>query len=339
MSTPIESNVGGLWQGKQVAAGTKLAPNAAGIRRLRWQDGSLKPAKEIDTEPYVDGQAFPDATPFVTKVGGEVGEVTAQAQPETTGFCFAQIIGVDVVTGASDPYTHTISSSNLGGAYQTFYQGVGATTTMNLAYWDALISKLTWRVGQDQHVAHITQAVRAGKTQWAGTLPTAADAGSDPFLWSNVAGEVKIDGTAICEVDGETLEVDRNLEDYMGSGLSPCFFVPTSGSITRSVSSVVSSVTAPLIKDALFASATPADAADQSPTIKHVNLATKYTLAVGRTIEIQTPKVIFDLADLETGASPEGGPMQVTIGGRCRPSGATPALTVIATTGDAGPYV
>ena len=105
--TPIESNVGGYWQAKQAEVGTPTAYNAATVRRLRLVDGGLKAVKEIGSEPYVDGQVFQDATPYVTRLGGDAGSVSIQAQIETAGFLFAQIIGADVVTGSNPNFVYT----------------------------------------------------------------------------------------------------------------------------------------------------------------------------------------------------------------------------------------
>lgn len=337
--TPTESNVGLLVQGKQTALGTPLAYNAAALKRLRLRESSLKPIKEIGVEPYVDGSTFPDPTPYVTRTGGEVGDATLQVQPETGGFLFAQLIGSDVVTGGSDPYTHTISSGNFQGGYQTIFQKLGSTNNMNLRFADALISKGVWQVGQDQMVAHFTESIRALSAAWFATDPTATDSGTDPFLWSEVTGEAKIDTVAFAEVSGEQLEIDRQLDDYMGDANAPCALVPTAGQVTRSLSAIVSNNTLPVLKDALFGSASPSDGTAVTSAIKHVDLATKYTRSASRSIEIQTSKVAVDLGDLDLAPNPDGGAKQFTISGRCRPNGATPSVRVIAKTADSAAYV
>lgn len=337
--TPIESNVGTIVQGKQASLGTKLAYNAATLRRLRLRDGGLKPLKEIGYEPYVDGSTFPDPTPYVTRMGGEVGDITVQAQPETAGFLFAQLIGVDVVTGASDPYTHTSSTGNLLGAYQTIYQEMGSSNKVSLQFWDALISKGVWRVGQDQMVAHFTESIRAVQAgAWNANSPTAADSGNDPFLWSEVTGAALIDAVAYGEISGETLEVDRKLDDFQGDDVRPCCFVPTAGEITRSVSTIVSNNTLPILKSALYNTASPADGTAVSATIKHIALSTKFTRSASRSVQIDTGKVVVDLNDLDLSPNPEGGAKQLVLGGRCRPTGGT-ALTVITKSGDATAWV
>lgn len=340
--TPIESNVGGYWQAKQAAVGTPTAYNAATVRRLRLVDGGLKAVKEIGSEPYVDGQVFQDATPYVTRLGGDAGSVSVQAQIETAGFLFAQMIGADVVTGSTPNFTHTISSGNLQGAYQTIWQQTGQSSPINTRFSDALVSKLTWRVGQDQLVSRITQDIRAIKTAtWVANMPTATDAGTDPFIWSEVVGEVKIGvgPTVLAEADGETLEVDRHLDDHLGDNPAPVAFVPSVGEMTRSVSAIISNNTLPEIKQALWNSATPADGTELSSSIRHLSINTKYTRDPNRSIEIQTPKVIVDLGDFDFSPSPDGGKLSVSFGGRCRPSGGSSMLTVIAKTGDTAAYV
>lgn len=338
----IESGTGGVWRARQAALGTITAANHASVKRLRLTgDSGFKAAKTNGSEESVDGLRFSNAAQFIDSIGGAVGEVTFQAQPETAGHAFAQVIGVDVVTGSSPDYTHTMAVGTANGQYQTFYQSVGnAVGPVKQSFWDALTNTFTWSCGQDNKVAHITEGVMALKAaDWVATNPTAADSGSDPFNWNEVTSEVKINGTAFEEADGDTLEIDCKLDVHRGDNAAPACFVFGKGSIMRSVSAVVTENTLPVILTNLYGTATPAGAAPVSAAVASVALATKYTRTAARSLEIQTPKVISKADDFEMFPKAEGGKIPVVFGGEALKDGSTAQLTVIAKTGDATSYV
>ena len=341
MAEPIESGVGSVHYAKQTAAGTIAAPAAAGTVRLRHRAGTLKPAKVYGQEEYTDGEPFASPAMFVERIGGEVGSLTHQAQPETGPVMFAQIAGVDVVTGVADPYTHTITSATANGPYGTFRQSVGsAVGPVRQAYWDAKVSKLDFQCGTEQLVAHqeITpMALKAGETYSA--APTAADSGSDPFNWHEAEAAVTIDAVVLREVDGETLSIDRRLEPFRGQSSHPIALIPRKGTIDRAFTALVTADTLPIVNQAIYDTPTPADATLPSQTVRYFAMESTYTRSATRSLKITTPRVAVNPDDIEIGPDPEGGAIKVTFGGPCLKSGASPALTIVAKTGDAASYV
>src|SRR5262245_57586768 len=116
----IESVTGDVWQCKQSTLGTIQAPTDTAMKHLRKVgDGSLKAAKVYGSEEYVDGKSWGSPGMFVDQVGGDVGDLECQGQITNSGFAFAQIAGVDVVTGTTPDYTHTIALGTVQGALQT----------------------------------------------------------------------------------------------------------------------------------------------------------------------------------------------------------------------------
>lgn len=347
---PIEAGSGHVWQSKQAALGTRELASAATMKHLRKAgDDGMKANKVIGSEPWVDGQAFASPSQYIDAVGGDVGPVTFQAQIATAGFEFAQIIGVDVVTGTTPDYTHTIAAGNANGAYQTFYQQAGVSVgPLNFSFWDALLNTLTWNCGQDQKTAHMTAGVMALQAaEWFTTAPTITDAttgtttdqGADPFTWNEVTGAVTIDAVAFAEADGDTLEIDRKLDVHRGDSAAPACFIRSQGEINRTISAIVTDNTIPKIKSVLYGTASPADGADVSTTPSYVALKTVYTRSSVRSLSIDTPKVGVNPSDWEMGPKTGGGKIPVTFGGQALKSGATAALTIIAKTGDPTVYV
>lgn len=342
MTAAIEAGLGHVWQAKQAALGTITASNAAGMKHLRAVgDKALKAAKEHGSEEWVDGLAWGSPGVYVNTVGGEVGDLTFQAQPETTGFVFAQAIGADSVSGSGDPYTHTIETGSAAAALQTIYQKAGSSVgPWRNSFFDARINKLTWNCGQDQKIAHVTESILAMKSaQWFGTDPTASDSGTDPFQWSEVTGAVTIDGTARPEVEGETLELDRKDTIHYGDSIAPVCFIAGKGEITRTFSAIVTDGTLPILKNALYGTTSPSNGTALADTVQYAALETVYTRAADRTITITTPKVELKAADFEIGPRAEGGKIQVAFGGRCLKDGSDPALTIVALTADSASYV
>lgn len=337
----IEAGIGDFHYAKQSALGTIAASNAAGTIRIRKVgDAALKSGKTFGREPYVDGQSVDDPNIYVDQIGGEVGTLPFQAQPETGGVMWAQAIGVDVVTGTNPDYTHTMALGVIQPPYGTWRQSVGqAIGPYREAYWDSKISKLVWNCGQDQKVAHMDATIMALKAgEVYSTTPTATDSGSDAWNWNEVAGEVKIDTVSFPEISGETIEFDRKLGVHRGDASAPVAIFPTKGSLLRTFNGVVTDTLLPKIKAAIWGSATPADGTLPDNTVSYVALATKYTRTATRSLEILTPKVAVSPADFEIGARDSGGLIPIVFGGDCKKNGGTAALTVIAKTADATAY-
>lgn len=340
-NAPIESGIGSLWLAKQSALGARAGVTDTSTIRPRWASGALKANKMLGQEEYVDGNRFGSPAVYADNLAGEVGSVVVQAQPETAGPLFAWILGVDTVTGAGDPWTHTMTSAGTGGKYLTIHQKVGsAIGPVRQRYWDAKIAKLMWECGQDQKTAHLTSDVQALTAAEAfGTDPTAAEATTDPFYWPEVVGAIQLDTVVTAECHGEVLEIDTKLSPYKGDNISPLALVEGKGEITRTVRTIVTDDTLANYYNALYgATGSPASGTLPVATVYYANIDTKYTKSANRTLQIQTPRVAVKPDDLVVAPQPEGGVVEMILGGVALKNGATPALTVIAKTGDSTTY-
>lgn len=337
----IESGTGDVWQVKQTVQGTVQAPTDANTKHLKKVgDDALKAAVAHGSEESVDGLTFGSPGVFVDTIGGDCGTITAQAQIETTGFAFAQMLAVDVVTGTTPDYTHTIVSNNNAQPYNTFRQKVGnAVGPWRNSFFDSKIGKLTFNCGQDQKVAHIAQNVFSlAAGNWFTADPSAADSGTDPFNWNEVAGSLKIGSTVFNELDGDTLEIDRKLAVHRGDSAVATCFLPGKGEINRSFSGLVSDNLIPEIQNALYGTGTMTDGLAVAKTVQYRLLESTYTRTSVRSLKITTPKVQMKPDDFEIGPRAEGGKIPITFGGMCFLSGGT-HITVVAKTGDATAYV
>ena len=342
MSQGIETGTGGLWIANQTTLGTIAATTAASTLRLRKAtDDSLKSNKTHGREPYVDGAAYDSSTPYVDVVAGDVGQFAFQAQIETGAALMARHVGVDTVTGASDPWTHTITTGTTNPVTQTIREKTGqAVGPYRAAWYDAVLNTLTWNCGHDQNVARITANVQALKAAEISstTDPTATDSGTDPWRWGEANGAVTIGGTAFPEFSGETLSMDRGWTTYQGDNIEPVFFVPGRGAINRTFAGGVTDTLLPQLLLALYGSSTPAVATRPTSQPSTVALKTVYTRSGTRTLTIDTPKVEVRPDDIIIGTQPQGGLRPVAFGGQAL-AGGSPMLTVTALTGTSTSYI
>ncbi len=341
MAVPLESGIGVVNFNKQSAKGTMAtaASTAVGTNRPRLYESTLKPNKVTGSEEYVDGQRFSSPSQFVDMTGGEVGDVTIQAQAENASLFFAQILGVDVVTGASDPYTHTITSAGTAGGYGTWWADVGSSVRNREVFWDAKISKLVFEIGQDQKVAHQTMSLMSLKPgEVYTTNPTKTEDASDPFYWTEVTGAAEIDSTVVREVEGETLEIDTGMEVFYGDDREPLQLIEKKGGITRTLKTIVTDDTLAKYKKVLYGTATPTAGDRPSADVAYFPLETVYTKSATRTLSIVTPRVSVKSDDFQIGPQREGGKTEIMFGGECLKDGATPALTIVGLSADATSY-
>jgi hypothetical protein len=342
MAEVIESGVGTY---NYVPHAKGVAPNAAavtvGTNRPKAANGSkLKANKRTGKEEYVDGNRFGSPTPYTEGTGGEVGDVVSQVQPENGGLFPAKILGVDVVTGASDPYTHTIASTGTGQNYGGWFQKVGsAVGPVRQLFWDAKFSKMVWECGNDQYIAHLTKSIMALKAGQIFTVdPTKGEDTSDPYLWSESDTFVSFDGTALTEVNGEVLEIDTGMEAYYANNIEPVHLVEKKGSIVRTLKAIFTDVTILKFYKALYNDPAPVAGTRPVKDIFYANVVNKYQRSATRSVQITTPKVAIEADNMEIGPQAEGGVIPVELGGACLKSGASAALTIVALSADATTY-
>jgi len=342
MATAIESGIGALNYGRQTAKGTKAtaATTTVGYNRPKWFDGTLAVKKTLGAEPYIDGQRFASPSMYTDRVGGMVGTPIIQAQPENVGLFYAAVLGVDTVTGGADPYTHTITSAGTSGHWGTWWQKVGsAVGPQREIYWDSKIAKLVDTCGRDQKNMHLALDVMALLAGEIFTVdPAKTEDTSDPYLWTEVTGTVTFDGTVVSEVSEESIEVDTGMEAFYGDDIKPAQLIEKKGSITRTLTSIITDATLAKYRLAIWNNATPSLGDTPVKNVFYAAVSTLYTRSATRTVTKTTPKVAVKPDDMSVGALREGGAIPITFGGDCLKSGGTPALSVVALSGDTTTY-
>lgn len=342
MAVAAETGIGTLNFNKQAAKGTMAtaASTAVGTNRPKLYEASLKPNKQSGEEEYLDGQRFASASQFVAQTGGEIGDVTIQVQPENAGLFHAQLIGADVVTGASDPYTHTIATSNALGGYGTWWSDVGVAVRNREAHYDTKIAKSTFEAGTDQRVAHQTMSLMSLKPSEVYTVnPTKTEDTSDPYIWSEVSGSVTIDATVIKEVEGEVLEIDTAMEAFWGDQVEALQLIEKKGNIMRTFKTILTDETLLKYNKAIYGTDTPSAGDRPTADVAYFAGSTVYTRSASRTLTITTPRIAVKTDDLAIAGQREGGKLPLVFGGKCLKDGSTAALTIVALSADASTYL
>lgn len=344
MTVVIESGIGAVNYGRQTAKGTiaTAATTTVGYNRLKHAGGGFKSGKALGKQEYSDGNRFGSPSVFVNYVGGNVGAVTLQAQPENIGLFYAQILGADVVTGASDPYTHTITPSNNGGAWGTWWQKLGsAVGPEREAFWDSKIKKLVQSSPRDRNVVNLELDVACLKAAEVFTTdPAKAEDSSDPYLLTEASGALTFDGTVVQEIEDSIVEIDTAMEPFYGDDEEPLQLIEGKGGINRSISAIVTDDLLGKYRKALYNSATPSAGTRPGTVVFAPSVTQVFTRSATRTATIATPKVTIEPSDFdEMAPMVDGGKRAIKFGGQCVKSGASPQITVTVLSGDATAYV
>lgn len=342
MGTAIESGIGTLNYGRQPAKGTPAtaATITVGYNRPKWFGGALKSGKTLGQEEYVDGQRFASPSVFTDRVGGDVGSLTLQGQPENTGLFGGAILGVDTVTGAADPWTHTMTSAGTSGQWGTWWQKVGSAIGPERGmYSDSKIAKLMLQCGRDQKTMHLELAIMClNAAEVYTTDPARTEDTSDPYFWTEATGSVTFDGVVDSDANEETLEIDTGMEAYYGDDIKPSQLIEKKGSIVTTVKSIVTDTTLAKYRLAVYNTATPTAGTKPVKAVFYAALSTLYTRSATRTLSISRPRIAVNPADMVVAPQPQGGANEISFGGACLKNGATPALTMVALSGDSTTY-
>jgi hypothetical protein len=187
----IEGNQGLLLIGRQSAAGTPLDPTAAGsftstanaqrFYQLPWISGDFSVNRTDGKTSYpVYGQRFYSATDYVQSLIGEGTPVFAGTPTSIAQLC-AWFLGVDTLTGASDPATHVATSPLTGGAglpYLTVFkelgvnEGSGSASPGRWAFADSQITGLVIEGSSANPAVQVTATIRSANPGIVSSAPS-----------------------------------------------------------------------------------------------------------------------------------------------------------------------
>ena len=342
MATVIESGIVTINYGRQSAKGTAAtaATTTVGYDQPKWAGGHLSPNKKLGNAEFIDGSRFGSPSTYTDAVGGEVGSLSLQLQPENAGLYAAAILGVDTVTGASDPYTHTITSAGTSGHWATWWQKVGSSVgPERQRFSDSKIAKLALSSTFADKVLKADLDIQSlSAAQTFGTDAAKSQNTSDPYFHTEATGTFSIDSTVINEVTESMLEIDTQMKPFYGDSIAPLQLIEGKGLITKSVKSIVTDDTLGKFRKAVYNAASPSSGTDPNSAVFYAAISQTYTRSATRTLSISAPRVAIDPATMNVAPKPEGGEIELTLGGTCLKNGATAALSIVALSGDATTY-
>ena len=342
MSEAIESGIGSLNYGKQTAKGTvaTAATVTTGYDQPKWKDGMLGSKKTLGQEEYVDGQRFGSPAEYTATIGGLVGTVTIQPQPENVGLYAAQLLGVDTVTGTVDPWTHTITSAGTSGAWGTWWQKVGANVGPNRELFsDSKIAKLVINCADKQNVMHYAMDVASlNPSQVYEVDPAKTQATTDPYYWTETVGALTFDGTVFSDINEEITEIDTGIKPYWGNDIRPAQLIESKGTIVSTLKTIVTNVTREKYLKALYGEVAPAVGKQPVKAVFYAAAKTVYEKSATRKMTVERPKIAVKPEEMALGALAEGGEIPISFGGNCLKEGATAALTIIVLSGEEKSY-
>lgn len=326
----VQSGIGRLWVAKQTASGSMTAAGSANQFSPKLVESTLVAHKAFDKAEYVDGEKYENSQIFTNEIAGELGNFKILGQPESAGRLLAHFFNEDVVTGTG-PYVHTITTTGVGGLYNTIHQLTGATgNAVEHIYWDALLDMFSFECSSADPASMLDFKVigRVGGQVYT-SAPTAAIASQDAIAWPNVEGTITIDGTVYESIQGEKIEVDNQSDIARGDSPEVVSFISKRGTVTRSLTTFFNDETLPLFYLSLYNDSTPAAGAVPTSDVVSADVSTTYTVATNQYITFTTPNLTFEPQEFQP-VSPkgEGGAMELTLSGACRKDGSDPALTI-----------
>lgn len=291
-------------------------------KKLPLIDGGLSPKSESAMKRFLDGKRFGKKIQFkkTTAVGGEI---TLMATPEALAFVESCIHTNDSVTGSSAPYTHTLTSDADDSNWLTFVQRIGTgDVVLRDQFVDCRIVgyELEGSAGSDDPVT--IKATIIGLTVEASqpSDPVATDDPTDesqPYVWTDIAGSVEIDGDTFRNVSQLALSVATGEELYFSDDVTAYDIVSGEPSIEVAGTFLVDEDGLAIWNKIHYGSAVPATGA--GITRDELRGSIEWSWAYGSSSSLRSATYTLGNVTLTTDSeitpSPEGGAAEISIAG------------------------
>jgi hypothetical protein len=328
----LESNLYALWGAKQSAKGT---PATEGKRRFNQVAGDLATNREDGSEGFSNLDRFGDMTDFVNTLTGE-GNPGLQTTPTETAWLCWIFFGADTVVGAADPWKHTFTPQTNGGFWATFWKRVGGSVVQREKFNDCRVGQLVMEGSTGQKVVRITPAVLSLDPGEVFTVdPTIEQPTEDPFLWTEGTGTFAVNTVVLKGSSQFTATWDEGLSPYYGDDVVAIDLVTGNANISLGCTILVDSAGQGEYNKRIYGEAAPT--AGKKPLKVPENVGSykfKLTkknaagaLVPARTMEVEFPGVKW-APDLAIPPSPDGGAVELSLGGSMRKVGAEPGSKI-----------
>ena len=331
--TAIENRIGGAWWAKQTAKGT---PATTADKRGRWVAGDMNVARDDGNENYLDGQRFPDSVDFVNQVLGN-GNPSFQGQSGVVAHLAYLMSGQETVTGAAAPYTHVATPNNTGSFWSTWWKTVGQTVKLQQKFNDAKLVSLRFEGSTAAKVLRVTPtfvSLDAGEVYT--TDPIKADDGTSPILWTEAEAAISINGAVVRGQSSFAFVIGDAVTPWFGDSVIPQDVAYGPGTVTiENLTLLVDAAGLAHYNSQIYGTATPAAAAKPlhvQPALGSYTI--NFTRGTSEQVMIEVPGLRWT-PDMAIPPNPDGGPVELAIGGAARKSGVNPMYRI--TTKNADP--
>lgn len=320
----LESNLYALWGAKQTAKGTPVAGSEA-TKRFRQVAGDVATNREDGSENFSDMDRFGNMTDYVNTITGE-GAPGIQGTPTELAWLFWVFFGADTVTGAADPWKHVFTPQTNGGFWATFWKRVGGTVARKEKFNDCLIGQLVLEGSTGQKVIRATPSILSLDPGEVFTEdPALASPLTEPFLWTEGSGTFKLNGVVLRGSSQFTATWDEGLSPYYGDDVVPVDLVTGGANITLGTTILVDKAGHEEYNKRIYNTATPV--AGTKP-IKALDAIGSYefkltkkdasgVIVPARNMLVEFPGVRWT-PDLAIPPSPDGGAVELSLGGGMR---------------------
>jgi hypothetical protein len=206
--TLLETNIYGLWGGKQTAQGS---PNVTPAHRLVQVAGDIAPARDDGSEVFSDLTKYGAETEWVNSVSG-AGEPANEGTPDELAWLHWMFHGAETVTAVTGPPTaqkHRFVPSSGRGFLGTYFARVGQSVIRRHQHNDTLITRLVVEGSTANKAVRVTpRLLSLDPANIYTTDPTAAMPTDKPFLYTDGATAFTIDGTAFRGASAFTYTID-----------------------------------------------------------------------------------------------------------------------------------
>jgi hypothetical protein len=335
----LESNLYALWAAKQTAKGTSATE---ATRRFRQVAGDLATNREDGSEGFSDLDRFGNMTDFVNTLSGE-GAPGLQSTPTEAAWLFWVFFGADTVTGAADPWKHVFTPQTNGGSWVTFWKRVGGSVVQREKFNDCKIGQLVIEGSTGQKVVRVTPSILAlDPGEKFAVDPTQEMPTGEPFLWTEGVGTFKVNGVVLKGSSQFTATWDEGFAPYYGDDVVSIDLTTGNAQITLGTTILVDSEGLGEYNKRIYGEAAPA-AGKKPIKVPEALGSYNFTLtkrnsagpvAPARTMKVEFPGVKW-APDVAIPPSPDGGPVELSLGGGMRKVSPEPGSRITMEIGNA----
>lgn len=328
----VETKINGLWVAKQTAKGS---PASTAIKRLRQVAGNVRTDRSDGRERYGTDSRYGSAQHFVDTLAGS-GDPGVQAQPGALAYLLYLLAGQESVSGAGDPYTHTITPAAAGGFWTTFWKKVGVSDIVRERFNDCRIGGVTIEGSTGQKVVRITPTIISlDPGEKVAADPVKAEDVDDAFLYTEAESAFEINGAVVRGQSQFSVTISEALDPVYTDSVRPLELVAGEPEVTVGLTLALNSEGLDIYHREIYGTTTPTAGTkpiDDLPALGSYEF--NATKSANRTFGFELPGIKWT-PDVAVEANPGGGLTEVSLAGELQMVAGQPAWRAIIKNADA----